>query len=162
MRKDSVADPSQRPLRIESDSDVLAARSALRRCAELLRFEGKDVAELTIVVSELTSNILKYAGRGWLAIEAIDDERHGVGVRIIAGDQGPAFHDLTLALRDGHGDRGPILPERLLGRKGIGSGLGAVVRFTDTFDCDQRPTEKQITVVRYRRRPRRSKRAPAR
>jgi anti-sigma regulatory factor (Ser/Thr protein kinase) len=153
---------ADRSLRIETDADVLAARSAVRRCAQELGFPPKDVAELVIVVSELASNILKYAGEGAIAVAATDDPRHGSGVHIAAFDAGPAFHDLSMALRDGYGDRGPILPERMFGRKGIGGGLGAVVRFTDSFECDQQPAGKRIGVVRFRRRPRRSKPAPPR
>ena len=152
-----VADHS---LRVETDTDMLAARSAVRRCAQDLGFTSKDIAELVIVVSELVSNILKYAGRGAIVVAPMNDPGQGIGVHIAAFDTGPAFHDLSMALRDGHGDRGPILPERMFGRKGIGGGLGAVVRFTDTFECDQQPSGKRIGVVRFRRRPRRSKRAP--
>jgi serine/threonine-protein kinase RsbT len=151
---------ADRSLRIETDLDVLAARSAVRRCAQDLGFPPKDIAELVIVVSELVSNILKYAGRGAIAVAAMDDPGHGAGVQIAAFDAGPAFHDLSMALKDGYGDRGPILPERMFGRKGIGGGLGAVVRLTDRFECDQQPSGKRIGVVRFRRRPRRSKRAP--
>jgi anti-sigma regulatory factor (Ser/Thr protein kinase) len=156
---ESVAD---RPVRIAIDADVLGARSAVRRCAQGLGFAAKEVAELVIVVSELASNILKHAGRGSIVVEAVNDPRNGAGIRITAADTGPAFRDLGMALRDGCCDAGPILPERLLGRKGIGSGLGAVVRFTDTFECDELPVGKRIHVVRFRRRPRRSKRAPPR
>jgi serine/threonine-protein kinase RsbT len=152
---------ADRSLRIEMDTDVLAARSAVKRCAQELGFLPKDVAELVIVVSELASNILKYAGRGAIAVAPTDDPRQGVGIQIAAFDAGPPFHDLSMALRDGHGDRGRILPERMFGRKGIGGGLGAVVRLTDSFECDQQPAGKRIGVVRFRRRPRRSKRAPA-
>jgi anti-sigma regulatory factor (Ser/Thr protein kinase) len=151
-----------RTLPIAIDVDVLGARSAVRRCATDLGFPPKEVAELVIVVSELASNIIKHAGGGAILVEPVNDPRHGGGICITASDAGPAFHDLGMALRDGCCDSGPILPERFYGRKGIGSGLGAVVRFTHTFQCDEQPGGKQIRVVRFRRRPRLSKRAPPR
>jgi serine/threonine-protein kinase RsbT len=157
MHQGAVA---QRSLRVEIDIDMLRARQAVKRCAHDLGFSSTEVAELVIVVSELASNILKYAGHGEILVEAVNDTRHGAGIAIAASDAGPAFHDLGMALRDGHGDRGPILPERYFGRKGIGSGLGAVVRFTDSFECVPASVGKRIRVVRFRRRPRRSKRAP--
>ncbi len=159
MGKEAAEQRARSSLRVQADIDILAARSAVRRCAESLGFTAKDVAELVIVVSELGSNILKYAVRGEIAVERIEDSGAGAGIRIIARDEGPPFHDLSLALLDGYGDRGPVLPERLLGRKGIGSGLGAVVRFTDSFECEQRTGEKAITVIRYRRRPKPKKTA---
>jgi serine/threonine-protein kinase RsbT len=153
---------AHRSLRIAIDVDVLGARSAVRRCAQDLGFTSKEVAELVIVVSELASNIIKHAGGGSILVESVHDARHGGGIRITASDAGPAFRDLGMALRDGCCDSGPILPERFYGRKGIGSGLGAVVRFTHTFECDEQPGGKHIRVVRFRRRPRLSKRAPPR
>lgn len=137
--------------RIEIDVDVIGARFAVRRLGETLGFVAPACTELAIVVSELGTNILKYAKHGEILLARANHVTRGAGVRIEAIDWGPPFHDLTLALRDGHGDRGPVLPERLLGRKGIGSGLGAVVRFTDSFECHQLATEKRIVVVRYRK-----------
>jgi serine/threonine-protein kinase RsbT len=142
---------AERRLPIATDLDVVGARSAVRRIADVLAFSPTEVAELVIVVSELASNILKYARPGEIVVDAVPDPKRGLGLRIVASDKGPPFHDLSVALRDGHGDRGPVLPEHLVGRKGIGSGLGAVIRFTDSFECDQSPTGKRITVVRFRR-----------
>ena len=51
---------------------------------------------------------------------------------------------------DGCDSDGPIAPERLLGRAGIGSGLGAIVRLTDTFEYHVGPMGKRIRVVRFR------------
>lgn len=148
--QDAAGTPSYR-LKVESDIDVIAARLAVKRCAEGLEFVPREITELVIVVSELGSNILKYAGRGEMALDRVAKALGGVGVRVVARDRGPPFHDLNLALQDGHGDRGPVLPEHLFGRRGIGSGLGAVVRFTDSFSCIQDADEKRIVVVRYPR-----------
>jgi anti-sigma regulatory factor (Ser/Thr protein kinase) len=139
---------------ITNDAHVYTARAAVRERAELLGFGRIERDELVIVASELASNILKYGIRGEITVTALNDPENGPGIRIEARDEGPAFHDIEMALRDGWGDRGPLDPAAMSKRKGLGAGLGAVIRFTDSFQCDQERTGKQITVVRYVQRPR--------
>ena len=134
------------------DVHVFVARQAVRRCAEAVGFGRIECQELLIATSELASNILKYGIRGEIIVEPLMDKARGAGIRIVARDVGPQFHDLETALMDGHGDRGPVDPTLLLKRGGLGSGLGAVVRFTDSFQCEEQPVGKRITVVRYVRR----------
>jgi serine/threonine-protein kinase RsbT len=133
--------------------DLYAPRQGARTVGERLGFGRGDCQELAIVVSELTSNILKYGVRGSIAVDQIDEAPHGVGIVVIARDQGPPFHDLELALRDGYDDRGPIDPATLLKRGGLGTGLGAVLRLTDSFEVRNLPVGKAIQVIRYRKRP---------
>jgi anti-sigma regulatory factor (Ser/Thr protein kinase) len=102
------------------------------------------------VTSELGSNILKYGKYGRLTAKAIErGAREGSGVEIIARDYGPQFHDLATALKDGYDDRGPLDPLQLLSRKGIGGGLGAVLRLTHSFNVRPLPDGKEIVVERY-------------
>jgi anti-sigma regulatory factor (Ser/Thr protein kinase) len=140
------------------DVDVHRARYAVRQQAERLRFESRHVVELQIVVSELATNIIKYGVRGKIAIDEVHDPQREEGLRLVASDVGPPFHDLTMALQDGCGDRGPLDPDRPYPRKGIGAGLGAVVRLTDSFECQQYDGGKDIIVVKYRRPKRRRSR----
>jgi serine/threonine-protein kinase RsbT len=134
--------------------DLYRPRSAIRELCAALGFPRADGQELAIVVSELTSNILKYGVRGSVQFERIDSAKHGIGVMIVARDIGPPFRDLDMALRDGHDDRGPIDPGTLLKRGGLGTGLGAVLRLTDSFDVGSTSDGKKISVIRYRTRPR--------
>jgi anti-sigma regulatory factor (Ser/Thr protein kinase) len=135
--------------------DLYAPRKGAREFGAKLGFSRGDCQELAIVVSELTSNVLKYGVRGSIAIEATASAEHGPGIIVLATDQGPPFHDLGMALRDGYDDRGPIDPASLLKRGGLGAGLGAVIRLTDSFEVQPLPRGKIIQVVRYRVRPKR-------
>jgi anti-sigma regulatory factor (Ser/Thr protein kinase) len=135
--------------------DAVGARTAVRRCARKLGFPPKAIEEIAIVVSELASNILKYGPTGHIVIESVSDPQHGPGLRIVAFDRGPPFRNLDLALRDGFHDAGPIDPDQRPRRVGIGAGLGAVRRFSDSFDYEVQPQGKRITVVRYLRGPKR-------
>jgi serine/threonine-protein kinase RsbT len=140
--------------------DLYGPRQAIREMASQLQFARGDCHELAIVVSELVSNIIKYGVRGSLRIEPTTSDEHGPGILIVASDEGPPFHDLELALRDGFSDRGPIDPATLLKRGGLGTGMGAIVRMSDSFQVQvgSAPDDgKEIRVVRYRSRPRRKR-----
>lgn len=139
-----------RTFSVRDSLDVYAPRQAVLVLAEEQGFSRWDAKELAIVVSELASNIVKYGVRGSIELDALVDPARGAGVSVVAHDVGPPFHDLQMALRDGCDDRGPIDPAQLLKRAGLGIGLGAVVRFTDTFDVQQHATGKSIRVVRYK------------
>jgi anti-sigma regulatory factor (Ser/Thr protein kinase) len=135
---------------IRHPADLYEPRRIVRDLASAAGFTRHDGHELAIVISELISNILKYGLRGNIELEVVNGAIH-----ILARDEGPPFHDLQLALRDGYSDRGPIDPASLLERRGIGMGLGAVVRMTDSFRVDYLTHGKEIHVVRFRTRQRR-------
>lgn len=131
--------------------DVLYVQSQTLKFAELIGFTKRECGELAIVASELTSNVLKYGVRGHLDVEALEDAR-GRGVLMVAEDIGPPFRDLELALLDGNDDRGPIDPLHMLTRRGIGGGLGAIVRLTHSFEVEPLAVGKRVRVTRYLRR----------
>ena len=74
----------------------------------------------------------------------------------MARDYGPPFHDLATALQDGCDDRGPLDPMQMLSRKGIGGGLGAVLRLTHAFSVQPLPDGKEIKTERYVEKARRA------
>lgn len=139
---------------VRHSADLYEPRTAIRDLAAVSGFTRYDGQELAIVVSELISNILKYGVRGTIELERLDS--HPPGIHIIARDEGPPFHDLALALRDGFNDRGPIDPATLLRRGGLGQGLGAIVRLSDSFRVEPLARGKEIHVVRFSPRPRRA------
>ncbi len=116
-------------------------------------FPRRECTELAIVASELTSNILKYGVSGAIELDRVSDT-NGEGLTVIASDSGPPFRDLALALQDGCDDQGPIDPLHMFKRKGMGGGLGAVVRLTHSFRVEPTLAGKKIHVVRYLKRPR--------
>ena len=134
--------------------DAYAARRGVRALARDIGFSKVGIQELEIVVSELCSNIVKYGVRGSIELGRIRDATLGPGLAIDAHDLGPPFHDLSLALQDGCSDRGPIDPGTLLTRRGLGTGLGAVARLTDSLDVTPEPGGKLIRVRRFLHRPR--------
>jgi anti-sigma regulatory factor (Ser/Thr protein kinase) len=134
---------------IASRLDVFEARRSVRGAAAEMGFARQACEELVIVVSELASNIVKHGVRGEIRFRPGACPDRGPFLGISAQDVGPPIVDLDLALRDGYEGTGPIDPARLLRRGGIGGGLGAVVRFTDTFEHVPHPGGKTIHVRRY-------------
>jgi len=126
---------------VRGQADVVTARRAALRLGERAGLGRRRATEIAIVVSELASNIVKYGVRGevTLAWEA-------AALVVVAKDVGPPIRDLETALADGCDDRGPIDPALLAGRGGLGTGLGAVVRLADRFECRQDAGGKEITV----------------
>lgn len=141
--------------RVDHATSVFAPRCAARDLATSLGFDRRAATELAIAVSELGSNIVKYGVRGGITVEVANDPRRGVGIRIVATDEGRAFRDFATALQDGCDDRGPLDPMSFLKRHGIGAGLGAVKRFTDSIELEPAPegaTGKRIVAIRYLKR----------
>lgn len=135
------------------DTDVLAAREAVRHMAHSVGMPPLTVHEMCIVASELAWNVIKHGGGGHIHFEPVDDADRGVGLRIVTFDAGPPIRNMEMALRDGWDDQGPIDPATLLRRGGIGGGLGAVARLTDVLRHEPLHGGKRIEAVRYLRRP---------
>lgn len=138
---------------VQDPIDVLYVQGRVRDLAGDVGFDRMTCQELAIVASELASNILKYGKRGDMHVEFMKREGE-LYLEIVATDCGPPFRDLDSALKDGWDDEGPIDPVKLLKRKGIGGGLGAVVRLTDVFTVENLPSGKKVIVRRYLNRPR--------
>jgi anti-sigma regulatory factor (Ser/Thr protein kinase) len=139
---------------VTNESAIFAARSMVRPYATQLGFEREVVEELVIVVSELTSNILKYGKRGYIELSQVVREEGTRGIAIVAADETPPF-DLAVSLVDGCDSKGKLDPARVFGRAGIGAGLGAVARLSDALEQVPTATGKQMVVRRFLGRPRR-------
>jgi serine/threonine-protein kinase RsbT len=106
---------------IRRGSDVtLAAMTVATSSRCLNAFAPDERTLLGTVVSELASNILKYAGHGVIHVEPLlQDGRSGVRIRAI--DQGPGIADVEACMRDGFSTGGTL-----------GLGLPAVRRIMDS------------------------------
>jgi anti-sigma regulatory factor (Ser/Thr protein kinase) len=140
---------------VRESVDTFAVRRAARNEALKLGFPLRVAEELVLVVSELATNILKYGRHGFITIDALSDDQRGPGIQFEARDFGPPFHDFSLALLDRHDDRGPILPEARSISKGLGVGLGTVVRLTDRVEHEPLADGKIVRALRFVVRPRR-------
>ena len=99
---------------------------ARRRAAELatkLGFTEQAVGEVSIVMVELTENLVAHgAVRGRILLSVVE-QGDRKGLQIISEDSGPGIADVSWAIQDGHSKKTTL-----------GIGLGAVKRLMDEFD----------------------------
>ena len=107
-------------VRIQGDPDIVAARKAAREVASRLSFSRTDLTLIATAVSEISRNVVRFAGRGEVVIELLEQPRPGV--RIVARDAGPGIADVEHALTDGFSTS-----------HGLGLGLPGARRLMDEF-----------------------------
>jgi anti-sigma regulatory factor (Ser/Thr protein kinase) len=107
---------------VADSSQVSACRLAGQRIAHALEFDEVRKGRLSIAVTEATTNMLKHAGGGTLAMRTIA-RGDAVGIEVMAIDSGPGMHDLPSSMQDGVSTTGTA-----------GNGLGAMRRQADEFD----------------------------
>ncbi len=133
--------------------DAHSARRSVRAYASQLGFGKIQSAELTIVASELCTNIVKYGIHGALIVERIEHPVRGSGLLLDARDHGPMFQSFEKAVRDWSDDRGTIPPEALNKRTGLAAGLGAVQSMTHLLWTEEREGGgKSVVAVRHLKR----------
>jgi len=84
-------------------------------------FSETKTAEIDIIVSELTSNIIKHASKGELLYKLQKTEAGSV-FEVICVDNGPGIKDVAHAMQDGVSTTGTL-----------GQGLGAIERLSSLF-----------------------------
>jgi anti-sigma regulatory factor (Ser/Thr protein kinase) len=110
---------------IEDPSQVGEARRMATAVAEQANLNEVDTGKLSIIISELATNILKHAKEGELLIGNV---RGTNTVDVIALDRGPGIEDLEHSMSDGVSSAGTA-----------GQGLGAVKRLSTAFEVYTRP-----------------------
>ena len=102
--------------------DVRVAAMAIQR-EDLFPAVAPEIrCNLSTIILELGTNIVKYAGSGRILLRSLL-ARGGAGIEILAMDEGPGIPDPARALED-HFSTG----------KSLGLGLGAVQRLSHTFE----------------------------
>ena len=85
-------------------------------------FTPHRAAETDIIIAELTSNLIKFAGSGELLYRNI--ERDGIpGLELFCMDNGPGIDNIAKMLTDGYSTANTL-----------GHGLGTIKRLSDTFE----------------------------
>jgi anti-sigma regulatory factor (Ser/Thr protein kinase) len=115
-----------------------------RNATALARGESLDeeaVSDAAIIATELSTNLLKHAARGEIHLSPLSDREHA-GVEILSIDRGPGIGNLRSCLADGFSSVGTA-----------GTGLGAVVRLSTTFDAYSEVGRGTVLVSRLYAQP---------
>jgi anti-sigma regulatory factor (Ser/Thr protein kinase) len=120
--------PESRPgvllLSVRDRADVPAGIQRIREMGLLAGADDVNAALVATIFSELASNVVKYAGRGFMRV-AREESPDSIDVHIWAEDNGPGIPDVERAMRD-HFSTGGTL----------GLGLPGVQRMADEFSIE--------------------------
>ena len=122
----SEAPNEDRVLLTESTDSARAIVVALDLAARA-GFTETDRYMIATAVSELATNILRYAKEGIVRLRIIrEDDR--TGIEVLAEDDGPGIADIAEAMKD-----------HVSSRDSLGLGLPSVNRIMDEFHIDSGP-----------------------
>jgi len=118
---------------IEDRSYVSYIKREIHSGVVRAKFSERKVGEIDIVVSEITSNLIKHAARGELLyrIETSDSEST---IQLLGIDDGPGIADMPKMMKDGESTT-----------QTLGQGLGAIHRLSDIAQVYSKP--KWGTIV---------------
>ena len=112
----------------------------MRVIAAALGFRVLDQTRLATVASELSRNVIKYAGRGRLIAQPTESASGRQALRLIFEDRGPGIPDIEAAMRDGFSTG-----------RGLGKGLPGARRLVDEFEIESEVGRgTRVTVLRWK------------
>lgn len=126
-------------VKVSADSDVVQARKGARELASRIGFSKTEMTVIATAVSEISRNIVRFAERGEVFLELLDEPQ--AGLRVVARDTGPGIPDVERALSEGYSTY-----------SGLGLGLPGARRLMDEFDIvTEVGRGTTITMTKWRR-----------
>lgn len=121
--------------RVEEPGSASGVRRTAERLAVELALPDRRVNDLSIVVAEAASNLVKHADQGVMLLRAVraDDQ---AGVEVLTLDKGPGMADVARSTGDGHSTAGTL-----------GIGLGAIQRQATWSDVHSVPGRGTVLVA---------------
>ncbi|MBP9091907.1 anti-sigma regulatory factor [bacterium] len=109
---------------INDKSDVVSARKEVVSAALALGMSTMKEAQLRTAVTELLTNMMRYAGGGYLLLEQLEHD-HLKGIRVVFEDSGPGIVDVPAALSQGFSTG-----------NSLGHGLSGCKKLVDSFELE--------------------------
>ncbi|MER6406587.1 ATP-binding SpoIIE family protein phosphatase [Streptomyces viridosporus] len=127
---------------VQDSTRVRDVRVAAEEAAALAGLDERRTAAVSLVATELATNLLKHAQAGEVLIDVVDPPALREGrtervVQITALDHGPGIDDVAGALRDG-----------FTTTRSLGAGLGTCRRLADDFDLHSVLGRGTVAVAR--------------
>jgi serine/threonine-protein kinase RsbT len=123
-------------LRIDVEADLVTVRKKIREIAAVLGFALTDLTRILTAASELTRNIYRFAGTGYVEWHMLEANTR-VGIELIFEDHGPGIADVEQALRPGYTTGG-----------GMGLGLPGAKRLMDEMEIKTEVGRGTTVIVR--------------
>jgi len=124
-------------LRVDDPSSSGTVRRRAAEVAERVGFTEKAVAEISIVATELATNLAKYARDGSVLLRVLHAGQT-TGLTLVALDHGPGMRDLSALFADGESTSGTL-----------GIGLGAVRRLAGSYDAHSVPGRGTVVTATF-------------
>ncbi|MCF6406017.1 anti-sigma regulatory factor [Chitinophaga filiformis] len=109
-------------MRIGKELDMVVFRNRLKEFAVKIGMSLVNQTKLITAASELSRNMLRYAGGGAVLIEIVNGQRQN-GLRVTFSDTGPGIPDIDKAMKDGFSTG-----------KSLGLGLPGARRLVNDFE----------------------------
>ncbi|GGP98875.1 hypothetical protein GCM10010266_22880 [Streptomyces griseomycini] len=127
---------------VQDSTRVRDVRVAAEEAAALAGLDASRTATVSLVATELATNLLKHAQAGEVLVDVVDPPVPREGrpervVQITAVDHGPGIADVAAALRDG-----------FTTARSLGAGLGTCRRLADDFDLHSVLGRGTVAVAR--------------
>jgi serine/threonine-protein kinase RsbT len=123
-------------VRIDGEGDIVAVRKVIRRITMEVGFALTDVTRIVTAASELTRNIYRYAGSGfvdWVILASNSNK----GIELVFTDYGPGIEDINKAMEPG-----------FTTSNGMGLGLPGAKRLMDDMDIRSEPGKGTTVSVK--------------
>lgn len=117
-------------------SDTAQAVYSTRRLTAQMGFSESNQFLVSTAVSELATNIVRYAGKGEITIRTVYDSGRE-GVEVVARDRGPGIVNIEKAME-----------EHFSSGNSLGLGLPSVKRIMDEFTIDSKRGRGTTIVAR--------------
>ena len=125
-------------MRILSEADAILAALTAREMAARIGMNKGASSALATAVSELATNVIKYAGRGKMTLRALV-RRDRAGLEAVVEDYGPGIADVERAMTDRASTGGTL-----------GLGLPGTKRLVDEFELKSTPGKGTcVRVVKW-------------
>jgi serine/threonine-protein kinase RsbT len=128
----------EKRLRIIRSSDIHVVVMAVQEMAKQIGMNTGASAALSMAVSELSTNIIKYAKSGIVTTRAVRN-RDQPGIEVLVQNHGPGIEDIELAMIDNVSTSGTL-----------GLGLPGAKRLVDEFEISSQTGKRtRVRVVKW-------------
>lgn len=125
-------------MRILGEKDITLAILATRDMAQQAGMSSSATAALSTAVSELVTNVIKYANAGLVTLRPTH-QINRPGVEVVVEDRGPGIEDIESAMKENVSTGGTL-----------GLGLPGTKRLVDEFEIESHPgAGTRVRIVKW-------------